>query len=389
MTFKLNPLARLAVAAVLSTVCVVAVAEVLARFIVYLAPPLQSMNVMFDEKYFVLEHIVPDDRPIIFFMGDSMMNRAIYPDLLQALLRKNGMDVQVVNLGIDGATPALSEELLKVAIKRRVIPALLFYDLNIPAPAYTQNLNNAKNIKNPQMFDPNVKQLNDSFMGRCLLRTHRDVLRNLLCSLEVKSILYRNRSYFKDKIRSFAGVVFDFNNFDQTIKKPVADYYPVASYMGWNPNPSIMTSEEFAKFDKLSQPFLETLNSLRAASPSFATQLKFERYSPLQNSCKDNSIRMALVWLPHYAPFFDDHLFSKPATDASISASLKATNDPKSNNYRVTMESINHDLIYFTDPWHMNTYGSIKTTRDFAELLSTAPFADILRESKTTRDKVR
>jgi hypothetical protein len=114
----------------LAAVSVFAACELAARFLVFVDPPVRSGNQLFEEKLYILQSITPG-KPVIFCMGDSKMNRAIYPDLLKALLAKNGLDIEVANLAVDGAPPSMMKKLLKLAVEHQIVPKLVICDMPI------------------------------------------------------------------------------------------------------------------------------------------------------------------------------------------------------------------------------------------------------------------
>ena len=229
----------------LAVASVLLFAELVARFLVFIDPPVLTGNQIFEEKYYVLQSVKPKT-PVIFCLGDSMMSRAIYPDLLKSLLEEQGINVEVVNLAVDGSSTDVAKKFLQLALKRHVEPSLVLCNLPVTCLSGTSQAKPTKislPVAEPpdELEDP--KFLHNTYLGRSLLENPNfgDRLNVLV---ESESAIIRNRGYFKSRIKEFIGSIFNFPYFESRSRKPVGNYFPLVSYRGWNPNHGMLNAED-------------------------------------------------------------------------------------------------------------------------------------------------
>jgi hypothetical protein len=363
---------------VLASALVLAICELAARLWVFVDPPVRSGNQIFEEKLYVLQSI-PAGKPIIFCMGDSKMNRAVYPDLLKSLLAEKGLDIEVANLSVDGAPLSLEKKLLTLASDHRIVPKILLYDLPITCLSTASPADVAKRkealLKLTEKDESGLKFLNDTSFGRELLKK-RTSMDAITIFFDNQSMLVKYRGHFKSRLKEYFSVVFNYPIYEMNTRKKVADYTPQVSMRGWNPNHTMLQKEMYEHLE----PRMVTaqMKDQQIIDSLVPTHVAVEEYAAIQDFCTRHNICLAVVWLPHYAPFFDKYVFPSQLHDAGIAEKIRAADDPKNNLNTIVLDSANTDLKSFTDPWHINTYGAIETTRALSTVLSAAPYRKVI-----------
>lgn len=362
----------------LAAVSVFAACELAARFLVFVDPPVRSGNQLFEEKLYILQSITPG-KPVIFCMGDSKMNRAIYPDLLKALLAKNGLDIEVANLAVDGAPPSMMKKLLKLAVEHQIVPKLVICDMPITcmsteSPAEVTAIKNL-NLTRAEDKDPGLKFLYNTSFGRGLLEK-QTFLDQLVMFVDNHSELIKYRGHFKSRIKEFANLVFNYPAYEMSTRKKTGDYNLQASMRGWNPNHTMLDSALWEHQESLIN--VAELHAARDGDANQPAHVVTENYAAIQQFCTQHNICFSLVWLPHYAPFFDKHAFSSGLPNALIAEKIRGADDARHNLHTIVIEKGSNDLKCFTDPWHINTYGAVETTRALSEVLCEEPYRGVL-----------
>lgn len=366
--------------------------EVGARFFAFIDQPLVSGNQLFEEKFFVMRHLDYSKKPTIFLMGDSTMNRAVYPDLLQALLEKRGMHVQVVNLAFDGARIPEILKLLQSAEALNIKPAMVLLDFtganefsNTPAPLPD------KPDQPDTPVNEEVKRINASYMGRCILCKRKRTLAGLQCWLEDNSIFIRNRAYLKQRFLDFISTQANARLYEWSIVKPFSDHMMSVSNLGWNPNHFIMSKESYAVDAERVRKKASEDESLALAKDG-KYYLNLNSFEPMRAYCSRHQIKFVLTWLPRYLPCkIKDRcslLFSGAINQDWAETTFENSADPAKNLYACVIRGLGDDMLYYNDPFHMNTYGAVEATKKLADVLSQAQYRSMLEDPFQTKVSV-
>ncbi len=151
--------------------------------------PLVSRHRQYDQKYMVANTMFPHNKYVVL-MGNSMINKGVYPELLTELLKKGGIkDVRVVNLALDGGAQSDALKYLGFLAQRGVQPALVIYNFDVQSTQHQSN-----------MFASNQDK---TFLYNSLLDRPKDLRRSLLSNIDRTITLIRYREQYKTYIDDF------------------------------------------------------------------------------------------------------------------------------------------------------------------------------------------
>lgn len=312
------------------------IAEVLARILVVNAKPLLTSAQELDRKYQLAR--TPFDTPgkKIIFLGDSLMDFAVYPELLSANLRAERTQVTIKNLATPGNTFELSLFLLKKAIASGNRPDVLIY--NIHPRLFNQNF----------LYQNAITRFQNSLISQCE-PLNDSAIHSFKCFLAKHMYLIGYRKYFKQEMTNLPITLLSPRS-RLNIESPGYVLTEVSAN-GWAPGYHVYTKQEFQEkfsgkyyFNKISSE----LSNYRWSARNFK---KFRAY------CRTQSIPLIMLWLPenpvaeqyyqHYhlsGEFFENH-FNRLFKKQEITF--------------INLHNAISDSTAYYDPDHLNVKGAV------------------------------
>lgn len=344
--------------------------ECVARLIVGLAVPVQSLDKTMDAKYYLAKRPMAEDKPKVLVSGDSLAEFAVYPELMASELKDKGYDVDVRNLASIGNTAERAIFLLKTSIDAGNRPDVVVYDLNprLFNKAFLAADNDPGEAGN--LFAK-------SYVGSCVYPKAGGMAK-LDCLLKKNSYLYRYRSFLKDELAALPETL---SKPAQRLKLDFEDRPETEiSKAGWMPAYKVFTKGEF--YREYSKPqynsqFLEHFDRFEWTDETLMQMAAF---------CKKENIPLILVWLPEHElmnRYYSHYHLSQEYFHVRFKALSKKLNLPL-----LDMRNAVRDAGEFYDPDHVNSIGSINLSRQLANrLVRNSDFLKAVAVGKREQDK--
>ena len=208
------------------------IAEAAARLLVVLGKPVQSHALEFDRKYQLATAKASEGKPVVLVLGDSLIDFALYPELLSARLKEKGLDAEIRNLAVPGSTMEIGLFLLQAAVDKGIKPNLVIYDVH--PRLYNRNYYLDEQNTNPEFTR--------SLTGRCR-KGQNNWPETVACFFKRNFYLVGYRGYLKDELLQLNETVLKPGNRLKFEPSP----YPKTevSPAGWAPGYQVFTDAEF------------------------------------------------------------------------------------------------------------------------------------------------
>lgn len=352
----------------LSAVAVLLLCEAVARILVTVGRPVQGGSRDFDSKYAIALSPSEHNRPTIFCVGDSLISRAIYAELLSARLRDSGIDVNVRNLAVCGSCPGDECFLLKRAIDSGVWAQAVIYDVTPVA------------LKADPFFVRGYSaRLSESYIGNRFLAEPTDLLGQLQRILCQNSYLVGYRGYIKEQLQSTIDRACTPGKHlaQSLIGKIMAETSPC----GWAP--AYTTAEVDDLNDGVEdRPAWPGLPNARKSNP--ISPYVYER-GPIKEFCAERGIPLIFVWLPAH-PLAAKMILKQLGMSTQDCQRAFASAAKTPGTWFLDLHDIDQDPRHFMDLTHLNAAGAIATTERLSEILKVPPLRELLEDS---RDKAQ
>jgi hypothetical protein len=318
-------------------------AEMFARILVVNAKPTITYAVELDRKYQLSQIPFEKNKKKLIFLGDSLMDFAIYPELLSAKLRESKNNVSIKNLATPGNTFELSSFLLTKAIESGNRPDIVIYNIH------------------PRLFNKNFAYKNTNHMfeqapiNQCKIQKH--TLENKLkCLLSRHFYLIMYQKYFKQEIMNLKTSLLSPKS-RLTINSPGYVLTEV-SPSGWAPGYNVYTNQEFKK------KFL-TKDYFNKISPELLnyswTEESFKNFLAI---CKKEHIILVMIWLPEN-PISENYYHHFNLSSSFLNNQFSKLFKQENIQF-INMHDSLQDASYYYDPDHLNVNGAIRASKKLA-----------------------
>lgn len=337
-----------------------AVFEGIARILYCLHPPMASYNDNFDLKYHLAEKR-PDEKTSILFFGDSLTERAVYPEYLQMLLRKQGLKTDIVNLATGAATPPISFEMLKHMVDKENKPSLAV--MNITWRSFHK-------YWQTELFrgeNPN-DAMAASYLGQCRFN-HPRGLTKLSCEAKKQFIVLRYPQLLSDVAHQLPDYLMHTKHKMWSIRDEANTLF---FKRGWVPHQSEFKTPD--EFNKYLQSKKNAFYRYEAFFPSIAKQGWYtESYmAEITRYCRENKIPLVLVLLPEIDTF--SHNFYSRSLHISKPDFLKRVRQFAAHSGASfwDLSDTIPDSLQYADTSHLNLFGAIHYNQLLAKKLFTS-----------------
>ncbi len=337
--------------AILAALVLLVVVESLARIIAVSEEARFSHYRMFDLKYYLALQPAEPRRKLVFFMGDSMMAFAAYPEQIISDLETQGIMVDARNLATHDGSPNMNIALLRTAIKAGNRPDYVLFNVS------TRILNQSFSAKN-EAFET-------SYLNQCWLQDTPD--NPIRCWLEDNFYLIRFRSSLKTAIQDFPNSIFYSDQ--KLLSREKMKSYPIEDFSpkGWVPN---YLAEPLKKMNKLYN--LRYKQYIRGKLPLPDNikpyQWTNEHILPILEFCKQEKIPLALVLIPE-APYPELYYAVRKTTRSQFLEKINTL----ANRWKIPFIDVQVPEIKptdFGDEAHVNVRGSLLTSEALADELA-------------------
>lgn len=315
--------------------------ELVCRFwLVYSDFPESNALKAFQRKYEIASLKNQSNLPNIVLLGDSQMDFAVYPELLQRMLEQGHAPHRVINLASPSVTPALSLALLKKVTESDSGPKTVIMNVN------TRHFDAVTLADPSQTVESNLYH---SYLGQCLIKKPKDPLEKFQCSLSKQFYLVRYRSKLKDILMKADKIIL---NPDKLHANSKIDIYPAreVSPLGWAPGYGVPINQK---------QFMESGNKNNKRSKrSAAYQWTGGPMQEIMTYCKQHEIPVVLVSLPLHPSYQ-----LKLPVQAPLFAKRVAFFSLKNKAVFLNWENLYPDYPPYLDGDHLNVIGSIDLTQ--------------------------
>lgn len=335
--------------------------EAATRVLYCLNPPLESYNANFDLKAHMAEQKLSDAEHSIVFLGDSLTERAVYPEYLQMLLREKGIKTDITNLATGAASPQIALDMLQHRVKKQGKPSLVV--INVTFRWFHQywqtRLVKGKNSN---------QSMQNSYMGQCEFNSKKSLFEKVLCSIKKNSLLVRHPELVRDFIYKYPSYLLGTNDAMNAYREDLAK---LPFNRGWVPNRKIMlSSAEYQKF--ISEQKEEFLHFEKLFPDVNKKDWYTEQYiEPLIKYCRQNNIAFIMTMFPE-APvmaesFYPNVLHVSKQKLISMMKQYLHGQGVMVWDFNQTPKFAN--IRYFADSVHFNVLGAIAYNEQLSQLI--------------------
>lgn len=342
-----------------------ALAEGLARFYAFLDHPPLSHFQLFDSKIQVAENLSPSTatHPIVVLMGDSLMTRGIFPELLEARLRERDIPATVANLAVSGTPPNIAARQLNYLLSKvQTKPDLVLYNFE------PMNTNLATY---PLSSDEVIGSLlEETYFGRCVFPKD-GVSSSFLCDLENRSLLVRHRGYILGRIQDFFATAFNATAYRYASSNDLTDGV-ISDVSRRGSAPVHSTINETVAQERLPH-YKEEFQRFGPRNKSFLFGM--DHYDSISQIAHQNDIDFGLVWLPHLKDWYQDYFYTETNDHQWYLTNVQNYTNETPGNYTIDINKLPDEYLYYDDYRHLNAYGAYEATNMLAEALADGPLA--------------
>jgi hypothetical protein len=342
-------------------------AEVGVRALVAAIHPPMSHAAQFDLKYLMATDKRYQQSPTMVVLGNSYMNRALYPDWFRYNLQQAKRPFGVINLANSAATPKVNAYLLKAFVEKGHNSAAAVI-LNVHPRMFLTDTRQILGNMTP-LPDTVETRLQASYLGRCELNPSYDWASRLACAAESASYLLRYRRWLKEVLGQ-----------SQAIFKPIQRPNPSVSRIarnelpphGWAPGYDVIAPGMF-------DATLADLHDQEYRKYQLDPQLKQHFFAssklltPIVAFCQARHIPLVLVWLPQHPQSNQFYGFSTRQLQQAQSVWQATSTLPG-----VWYVDLHHKLPgdqYYYDTGHVNVVGAVQVTEKLANAINALPQA--------------
>jgi hypothetical protein len=340
-------------------------AEVGARALVAAIHPPMSHATQFDLKYLMATDKRYQQSPTMVVLGNSYMNRALYPDWFRYQLLQAKRPLGVINLANSAATPKVNAYLLKAFLEKGHNSAAAVI-LNVHPRMFLSDTRQTSGRITP-LPDSVETRLQASYLGRCELNPSSDWASHLTCAAESASYLLRYRGWLKEVLGQ-----------SQAIFKPIQRPSPGVSRIarnelpphGWAPGYDVIAPGEFDT--TLAELHDQEYRKYRL-NPALKQQFEAssDRLAPIVAFCQARHIPLVLVWLPQHPKANQFYGFSRHQLQEAQAVWRQTAQQP--GVWYVDL----HDRLpgdqYYYDTGHVNVVGAVEVTKLLATAINALP----------------
>jgi hypothetical protein len=344
--------------------------EAVVRTAVYLDKTPQSYSREFDAKYALAKAPQKPNSDTILLLGNSHIWHALFPELITHRLKQAGLQADIRNLGVNGATPEMNLFLLKKALQSGVRPRLVVYNVS---PFLLNGENYTDSVGNPE------SAFRKSYLGQCDFKDTKNWREKWTCAIKKNVQFIRYREWVLQQLTTMRQFYF------LPANKPVPSALGATlienSPGGWSPAYELVSDSFEARFT--APDFLNAVKNGRSLS-NFHWDLTHIRQ--LTDFCGQENIPLLMVWLPEHPTMQKIYRYFQLPEKPEFIKRFLALSQPAQRLWFLDLseEDVNSDHFY--NPDHLNVLGALPFSEKFAKLLLEKPYRQTLspsQESKT------
>lgn len=350
-----RPARTTAIIALASGVLMLSCLEAGARFFAAVAQPNLGRSRIFDAKY-AISRRPATMKPGLVFIGGSFINRAFYPELIAREFEKQGLSLEVRNLGSGHSVVEEHIFLLDNAVKSGMRPAAVVCDL--------------RPIAFEKLFQPMLKseyeELSQSYLGSCFIKPDNSPKGKFETWLKKNFYLIRFRAFFGQQIKTAFDKIF--GSEDRLLPNP-SEKSLMPSEFGWLADSSIVDPENVQAIKA---------NNLRNYFRAYGKQepgWTARNIQPLVDYCQKNKLPLILIWLPEAEQKGSVTARYQGSVGRRFVRNLGEYIGQYQNIYFVNHHDAEPDPAKFADPMHLNVRGSIDESNRLVRLLTSEQFS--------------
>ena len=345
--------------------------EFCARLIISFYQPDEGLPLAIRKKYLIIEgkHL-RDSNSIVAFLGNSLIYMNVYPELMSARFRQNGIPIDTVSLAAPSASPGIEASLLNALVKKGAHPKLAIYNVSP-----WQMVTHAKNFKLDTPFY-------NSYLYQCEISKPKQWGKTLACQLKKTFYIDRYRSFFKSLL-----VEELFDRLSKPEKMNWNDHWQREEYVhaeisnaGWGPSYKIVPDEKtlLSFREKRNFEFSEPAENAESGAASLHPLARPD-FMPVVDVCRKNNIPLVLLIPPSYYKLNDP---KQADTRVHLMKLLNRFAQSQPDLYVIDLAFTDHNILHYYDDAHQNAYGAVDTTNQIAEVLLPV-YQHLILETKT------
>jgi hypothetical protein len=367
---------RKTIQVIVALVLLFSVCEAAARVLVTAFNPPRGPSQFFDRKLQLATRPIPKHRSSVLFIGNSVGAFGIYSDLIAALWRKQGYDLDVRNLCTLASVMPERMYLLKAAVNAKAKPLLVVCDVDPPeySSYWQQNSQSEKERRfrnsligiESEAAQSQSAPIDAGFSHSCCLYAYRGFLQTFLLGLPGMLMPHeRNQGGMLINDRAFQGI---------------DEASPSISKFGWCANPTVDDQFQLEKMAR--QRAREWSRQTGHDNPAW---FNLAAVQPLIDYCADKKIPLVFLFHPQYPQseaekkdFAAQHLVS----DEQLSTRLQAALASIPNTYLLDLRDAQTNSLDFADLVHQNAGGAVEESELIAKKLLQPPFKPLLEQGR-------
>lgn len=343
--------------------------EAWVRQLVSLGHMPQTSYIVLDTKLRIARQPYAADKNGILLLGDSLMNMAVYPELLSHRLNAAGFPSDIRNLANPGNNIRMNLFLLKQALKAGARPKLVILNLN-PA-LFTQ-----RSWESEELFK-------HSYIGQCDYGNPTGFTARVDCGLQKNFFLFRYRGYLKNMATGFFTTITKADkNAMKNLWGDKPHVYSDVSPAGWGPGYRIQSEKDLTSHErrrtadktrKETTPGDVAARQDDSADGNDAVRWDDSAFRELRTYCRERKIPLLLIWFPAFRnPSLTEGKGDETADRFAGLADRRTTFFINLRNRRLSAEN-------YYDNTHVNVLGAIRLTGELAGILQGSPYRDFLQ----------
>ena len=323
------------------------------RILVIAGHPPRAVTPEFDVKMVVARRPAGNARQLVF-IGGSYTKLAIFPELLQTLLKEKNIDVYPKNLRHPRSCIDEHLLLLNEVVTHCTDKPVVFYDLR--EEAFLKDFQDDSKLNNVDAFRQSYigkKYDSGAAPAQYLSRFAADNV-----------CLIRDREYLRDQLFNAVGAIVDFDEEYEKHIRPYPTSKTELSEMGTSAGYGANTqSQMLEKVRSYSNPL--------GWNESYQKEWSLAWFNRIKEFCSANQLPLVLLWLPECNPTTDGR------REQQLLQNYRRLADGKKV-WFVDLHSIDKSPEHFRDPVHCNMAGEVTTTEHLARLLAEEPLRSIV-----------
>lgn len=337
----------------LSVLLTLLVCECVARVLVYAIGPNEGKDRCYDAKLQVARAVGKSSNPTLIFTGNSIASQGIYADLIEYRLKKNGFNLDVVNLATSGSELREKLFLLRTACQSNAPRIVIF------------QLSQTELDKDFFVMSDASKEFEQTYI-------YNDLYKPPLNGFDAARIWLNKHSYLAKYSKLWCYMIQTalpaIENPEQYKGGAVHLNVKECSKNGWSAAYTFSSEKEM---DMYAVAGWNSIVQKTGNLPERKWLWNFEKLQSVKTFCAERKLPLYYVWLPELS----SHTTTWSYKNFTVEACLNGVRNwlGKDSSTLIDMHDSDPDVSHYQIWNHMNALGAVNTSEKLAQRLSDLP----------------